>query len=44
MTTMLEWLRQEGYGTVSLHASDFGRPLYESLGFNATNEMRMQLK
>lgn len=44
MTAMLDWLRQEGYGTVSLHASDFGRPLYESLGFKATNEMRMQLK
>lgn len=44
MTAMLDWLRQEGYGTVSLHASDLGRPLYESLGFKATNEMRMPLK
>ena len=44
MTAMLDWLRQEGYGTVSLHASDYGRPLYESLGFQATNEMRMQLR
>jgi GNAT superfamily N-acetyltransferase len=44
MIAMLEWMRQQGYGTVSLHASDYGRPLYESLGFKATNEMRMQLK
>ena len=44
MVAMLDWLRQQGYGTVSLHASDYGRPLYESLGFQATNEMRMQLK
>jgi GNAT superfamily N-acetyltransferase len=44
MVAMLDWLRQEGYGTVSLHASDYGRPLYESLGFKATNEMRLQLK
>jgi hypothetical protein len=28
---------------VSLHASDFGRPLYESLGFRPTNEMRLKL-
>lgn len=44
MIAMLDWLRQQGYGTVSLHASDYGRPLYESLGFKATNEMRLQLK
>jgi len=44
MVAMLDWLRQQGYGTVSLHASDYGRPLYESLGFKATNEMRLQLK
>jgi GNAT superfamily N-acetyltransferase len=44
MVAMLDWLRQEGYGTVSLHASDYGRSLYESLGFKATNEMRLQLQ
>jgi ribosomal protein S18 acetylase RimI-like enzyme len=26
---------------VTLHASDAGRPLYEALGFEATNEMRL---
>ena len=44
MIAMLDWLRQQGYGTVSLHASDYGRPLYESLGFKVTNEMRLQLR
>jgi hypothetical protein len=27
---------------VILHASDEGRPLYEKLGFEATNEMRLK--
>ena len=44
MQAMLDWSRQRGYGTVSLHASDYGRSLYESLGFKPTNEMRLQLK
>jgi len=29
---------------ISLHASPFGRPLYESLGFEPTNEMRLHLE
>jgi len=28
---------------VSLHASDDGRKLYEELGFQPTNEMRLEL-
>lgn len=43
METMIAWCRTQGYKTVSLHASDFGRPLYESLGFQPTNEMRLTL-
>ncbi len=31
--------RRRGIRVVSLHASDAGRPLYETLGFRATNEM-----
>jgi len=31
--------RRRGYGRVSLHASDEGRPLYDSLGFKASPEM-----
>jgi GNAT superfamily N-acetyltransferase len=42
--TSVEWCRREGFVTVSLHASDRGRPLYESLGFEPTNEMRLKLE
>jgi GNAT superfamily N-acetyltransferase len=41
--TILAWCRAEGFKAVSLHASTFGRPLYESLGFEPTNEMRLKL-
>ncbi len=43
MQTMIDWCRSEGLVTVDLHASDEGRPLYESMGFQATNEMRLTL-
>jgi GNAT superfamily N-acetyltransferase len=43
MSTILDWLRQSGFQYVSLHASDAGRPLYDALGFEATNEMRLRL-
>lgn len=43
MQAMLDWCRDAGYKTVSLHASPYGRPLYESLGFQPTNEMRLKL-
>lgn len=35
--------RERGSGAVMLHASDQGRPLYESLGFESTTEMRLIL-
>jgi ribosomal protein S18 acetylase RimI-like enzyme len=44
MQTMIDWCRQEGFVRVDLHASDKGRPLYENLGFKATNEMRLVLR
>ncbi len=44
MEAMVDWCRREGYATLSLHASDAGRALYESLGFRATNEMRLTLE
>ena len=44
MDEMIEWCRKEGFGSVSLHASEYGRPLYASLGFQATNEMRLKLR
>ncbi|HEU4558878.1 MAG TPA: GNAT family N-acetyltransferase [Longimicrobium sp.] len=40
MEHVLAWAREAGVGSVVLHASDEGRPLYEQLGFVATNEMR----
>jgi GNAT superfamily N-acetyltransferase len=43
MLTMMDWLRKEGFPKVSLHASDEGRPLYESLGFEISNEMTFKL-
>ena len=36
----LEWARDERLTSIVLHASKAGRPLYEQLGFIATNEMR----
>ena len=44
MQTMIDWCRREGFARVTLHASDDGRHLYESLGFQASNEMRLSLR
>jgi|SRR5579863_655070 GNAT superfamily N-acetyltransferase len=44
MQTMIEWCRHEGFAHLTLHASDDGRPLYESLGFETSNEMRLKLR
>lgn len=44
MEAIVAWCRAEGFKRVSLHASPFGRPLYESLGFEPTNEMRLSLE
>ncbi len=40
MNKILQWSAAEGFDRVVLHTSDAGRPLYLSLGFLATNEMR----
>lgn len=40
MTQLMQWATDEGFDRVLLHASDAGRPLYSSLGFTPTNEMR----
>jgi GNAT superfamily N-acetyltransferase len=39
----IDWCRTNGVNIVILHSSPDGRRLYESMGFEATNEMRMQL-
>jgi GNAT superfamily N-acetyltransferase len=44
MDTILEWCRGEEFVHVSLHASPDGRLLYEAMGFQPTNEMRIYLK
>ena len=40
MRVIMGWASAQGTDRVILHASDAGRPLYESLGFSPTNEMR----
>lgn len=44
LEVMLEWSGAHGLGVISLHASPAGRPLYESFGFQPTNEMRFKLR
>jgi GNAT superfamily N-acetyltransferase len=39
----LTWCREQGYDRVLLHASEEGKPLYESLGFKPTSEMILKL-
>jgi GNAT superfamily N-acetyltransferase len=43
MEVAMQWCRLNGVDVVVLHASADGRRLYESMGFAATNEMRIQL-
>ncbi|MGH2594245.1 MAG: GNAT family N-acetyltransferase [Anaerolineae bacterium] len=42
--TAIEVCRVEGLRRLTLHASEAGRLLYESLGFEPTNEMRLVLR
>ena len=42
MLTILAWVKERGFRAVNLHASAEGRHLYEKLGFEATNEMRLK--
>jgi GNAT superfamily N-acetyltransferase len=44
MQTMIDWCRNEGFARVTLHASNDGRHLYESLGFEVSNEMSLTLR
>ena len=37
---IIDWTRDEGIGSLVLHASHEGRALYDRLGFIATTEMR----
>jgi GNAT superfamily N-acetyltransferase len=42
MLTIVDWLKGRGLRAVNLHASAEGRALYEKLGFQPTNEMRLR--
>jgi GNAT superfamily N-acetyltransferase len=42
--TMIDWARRRGFPRVTLHASAQGRPVYERLGFENANEMRVNLR
>lgn len=44
MDTLVDWCRAEDFGSIALHASVQGRALYEQMGFQPTNEMRLKLK
>ena len=44
MQAILEWIKARGLHSVNLHASPEGRHLYETLGFEPTNEMRLWLE
>jgi len=44
METMIAWCKDNRFTRVTLHASEDGRHLYESLGFEPTNEMSLQLR
>jgi GNAT superfamily N-acetyltransferase len=39
----IEWCRMQGFKVLWLHASEYGKPLYDSLGFVPTNEMKLML-
>jgi ribosomal protein S18 acetylase RimI-like enzyme len=43
MKAAMRWCRENGVDVVVLHASPDGRRLYESMGFEGTNEMRIKL-
>jgi GNAT superfamily N-acetyltransferase len=43
MNRLIDWCRANGFRSVALHSSEEGRSLYDKLGFQATNEMRLRL-
>jgi GNAT superfamily N-acetyltransferase len=40
---MVDWCRAQGFHSIRLLASEAGRPLYQSMGFLPTNEMKLEL-
>ena len=39
----INWCKENGFHTISLHASEAGIPIYEAFGFKPTSEMRLRL-
>lgn len=39
----IAWCRGHGYDGINLHASVFGKQVYEGFGFELTNEMRLKV-
>ena len=44
MQVIIDTCRHEGFRTIWLHASEHGRAVYSSLGFQQTNEMKLVLR
>jgi len=44
MEAMIDWCREKKFAAVYLHASKDGEHLYESLGFQVSNEMKLKLR
>ncbi len=44
MEVTIDWCRARGDASVFLHASDEGRALYTSMGFELSNEMMLRIK
>jgi GNAT superfamily N-acetyltransferase len=44
LQAMITYCRENGWPRISLHASEMGRGLYEELGFQPTNELRLVLE
>ena len=40
----IEWCKAQGFPSMTLHASEIGRPLYEKLGWKQSNEMKLQVR
>lgn len=41
MQSVLDFCETRHLSVITLHASQFGRPMYEQMGFTQTNEMRL---
>ena len=39
----IKWSKDNGFDRISLHASNQGKSIYEKLGFQQTNELRLKL-